>query len=113
MGRSKPLQAAAIKSRGGERCSQTWTEGQDGKVGEASAANRCRSVEIGLGDARLARHRHVAAHHARELAGDGEAKPVKARSLPCVCRVARTLKRGIRRHLEAANCFGASFSCCG
>src|SRR5262249_23600136 len=25
--------------------------------------------------ARLARHRHVAAHHARELAGDGKAEP--------------------------------------
>ena len=31
--------------------------------------------------ARLARHRHVAAHHARELAGDGEAKPGAAEAL--------------------------------
>src|SRR5262245_52979259 len=31
--------------------------------------------------ARLARHRHVAAHHARELAGDGEAEPGAAEAL--------------------------------
>src|SRR5215471_18288366 len=29
----------------------------------------------------LARHRHVAAHHARELAGDGEAEPRAAEAL--------------------------------
>ena len=31
--------------------------------------------------ARLARHGHVAAHHARELAGDGEAEPGAAEAL--------------------------------
>src|SRR5262244_2552549 len=31
--------------------------------------------------ARLARHRHVAAHHARELAGDGEPEPSAAETL--------------------------------
>src|SRR5262245_33266085 len=31
--------------------------------------------------ARLARHRHVAAHHARELAGDGKSEPGTAKVL--------------------------------
>ena len=31
--------------------------------------------------ARLARHGHIAAHHARELAGDGEAQPGAAEAL--------------------------------
>src|SRR5262245_35218358 len=33
--------------------------------------------------ARLARHRHVAAHHARELAGDGKAEPGPAVAARC------------------------------
>jgi hypothetical protein len=35
---------------------------------------------------RLARHRHVAAHHARELAGDGKAKAQPAGNIFGVIR---------------------------
>src|SRR6266536_387119 len=43
--------------------------------------------------AELARNRHVAAHHARELAGDGEAKPGAAEAL-------RSRGIGLRELLE-------------
>jgi hypothetical protein len=51
--RLKPLQAAVVKSDGGERCSQTSGEGfRRVRLRRRAQANRCRSVESGLGDVR-------------------------------------------------------------
>ena len=48
----KPPQAAAGKSRGGERCGDAGQDsGRHGRERRAQA-NRCRSVESGLGDVR-------------------------------------------------------------
>ena len=55
--------------------------------------------------ARLARHGHVAAHHARELAGDGEAEPGAAESLSGrgigLAELLEQLCLLLRRHADA------------
>src|SRR5262249_56159775 len=52
----------------------------------------------------LARHGHVTAHHARELAGDGKAKPGAAEALcGCGIRLAELLEQPfllLRRHSD-------------
>src|SRR5215469_48798 len=56
--------------------------------------------------ARLARHRHIAAHHARELAGDGKAEPgaaVAARGQGIgLGEVLEQFRLLLRRHADAA-----------
>src|SRR5262249_34929606 len=63
----KPPQAAAVKSRGGERCGNVGTMNRQAWLREASATNRCRSVESGLGDVKTA----PSTVNARTLGGQG------------------------------------------
>ena len=55
--------------------------------------------------ARVARHRHVAAHHARELAGDGKAEPRAAEALRGrgigLAELLEQLRLLLRRHADA------------
>src|SRR5262245_6552579 len=56
--------------------------------------------------ARFARHGHVAAHHARELAGNGESEPGAAEALRGGCfglrKFREQLRLLLRRHANAA-----------
>src|SRR6516164_6278805 len=56
--------------------------------------------------ARLARHRDVAAHHARELAGDGEPEPSAAETLRgrgiSLAELLEQLRLLLRGHADAA-----------
>jgi hypothetical protein len=58
--------------------------------------------------ARLARHGHVPAHHARELAGDGKAEPGAAEALSGVRRSGRCRYPRPQARPSRASCFGGS-----
>src|SRR5262249_11487146 len=58
-------------------CSPSWQQTEIGRLWRASGQAHRKHRTF----AQLARHDHVAAHHARELAGDGKAKTGAAEAL--------------------------------